>query len=130
MTPVAKLVFGAGYDKTRLTEFAAALSWAKRKKVAPGALAATLEAFDGGLKGIVQAARRARRQQPRPDRAEEIRDRLRTAPAFAHVEIELPDSEDEFVLLVARRESGGRLALIAPITDRKLTDQAIRKSAA
>jgi len=130
MTPVAKLVFGAGYDKTRLTEFAAALSWAKRKKVAPGALAATLEAFDGGLKGIVQTARRARRPQPRPDRAEEIRDRLRTAPAFAHVEIELPDSEEEFVLLVARRETGGRLAVVAPITDRKLTDQAIRKSAA
>ena len=130
MTPVAKLVFGAGYDKTRLTEFAAALSWAKREDVPQGALAATLEVFDGGLKGIVQAERRARRPQPRPDRAEEIRDRLRTAPAFAHVEIELPDSDEEFVLLVARRESGGRLAVVAPVTDRKLTDQAIRKSAA
>jgi hypothetical protein len=130
MTAVAKLVFGAGYDKTRLTEFAAALSWATREDVPQGALAATLEAHDGGLKGIVQAERRARQPQPRPDRAEEIRDRLRTAPAFAHVEIELPDSDEEFVLLVARRETGGRLAVVAPITDRKLTDQAIRKSAA
>ena len=76
MTPVAKLVFGAGYDKTRLTEFAAALSWAKRKKVAPGALAATLEVFDGGLKGIVKAARGAPAAAGRPDRAEEIRNRL------------------------------------------------------
>ncbi len=129
MTPVVKLVFGAGYDKTRLTEFAAALSWASREGVAPGALAATLEAYDGGLKGIVQAERRARRPQPRPDRAEEIRNRLRTAPAFAHVEIEI-DGDEEFVLLVARREQGGRLAVVAPVTDRKLTDQAIRKSAA
>ncbi len=120
---------GAGYDKTRLTEFAAALSWAKREQLPQGELAAALESFDGGLKGVVQAERRARRPQPRPDRAEEIRDRLRTTPAFAHVEIEL-DSDEEFVLLVARREAGGRLAVVAPVTDRKLTDQAIRKSAA
>ena len=128
MTPVAKLVFGAGYDKTRLTEFAAALSWAWREGVDQGGLAAALEAHDGGLKGMVQAERRARRPQPRPDRAEEIRDRLRTAPAFAHVELEV-ETEDEFVLLVARREQG-RLAIVAPVADRKLTDQAIRKSAA
>ena len=128
MTPVVKLVFGAGYDKTRLTEFAAALSWAKREGVAQGALTGTIEGFAGGLKGIVQAERAARRPQPRPDRAEEIRDRLRTAPAFAHVELEI-DTEDEFVLLVARREQG-RLAIVAPVADRKLTDQAIRKSAA
>jgi hypothetical protein len=128
MTPVAKLVFGAGYDRTRLTEFAAALSWARREGLAQGMLAAALEAFDGGLKGVVLAERRARRPQPRPDRAEEIRDRLRTAPAFAHVELEV-DGDDEFVLLVARREQG-RLAIVAPVADRKLTDQAIRKSAA
>ena len=39
MTPVVKLVFGVHYDKTRLTEFAAALSWAKREGVAAGTLA-------------------------------------------------------------------------------------------
>ena len=128
MTPVVKLVFGPGYDKTRLTEFAAALSWAWREGVEQCGLAAALEAHDGGLKGMVQAERRARRPQPRPDRAEEIRDRLRTAPAFAHVELEV-ETEDEFVLLVARREQG-RLAIVAPVADRKLTDQAIRKSAA
>ena len=128
MTPVVKLVFGAGYDKTRLTEFAAALSWAKREGLAQGTLAGTLESFAGGLKGIVQAERRARRPHPRPDRAEEIRDRLRTAPAFAHVEIELPEDADEFVLLVGRREAAGTVAVIA-IADRKLTEQALRKSA-
>ena len=129
MTPIAKLVFGADYDKTRLTEFAAALSWACREELEQGALARMLETFDGGLKGIVQAERRARRPLPRPDRVEEIRDRLRTAPAFAHIEIEMPETEDEFVLLVGRREQG-RLAVVAPVADRKLTDQVIRKSAA
>ena len=55
------------------------------------------------------------------------------APQFfgaAHVEIELPETEEEFVLLVGRREADGRVAVIAPVADRKLTDQAIRKSAA
>jgi hypothetical protein len=38
MTPVAKLVFGAGYDKTRLTEFAAALSFARRQALPSGGM--------------------------------------------------------------------------------------------
>jgi hypothetical protein len=130
MTAVAKLVFGAGYDKTRLTEFAAALCWAKREALPHGAFAACLESFAGGLKGIVQAERRARRPAPRPDRSEEIRERLRVAPAFAEVEIEAGDGSEEFVLLVARRGADGRFAIVAPVADRKLTDQAIRKTAA
>jgi hypothetical protein len=108
MTPIVKLVFGAAYDKTRLTEFAAALCWARRENLLPGTLAQVLEDFDGGLKGVVAAERRARRPAPRPDRAAEIRDRLRTMPAFAHIEIELPETEEEFVLLVGRREGDGR----------------------
>ncbi|HET9428310.1 MAG TPA: hypothetical protein VFO69_08125 [Allosphingosinicella sp.] len=128
MTPVVKLVFGADYDKTRLTEFAAALSWAKRENVPAGTLAEQLEAQPGGLKGVVQAERAFRRPAPRPDRVEEIRDRLRSLPAFANVEIEV-GGEDEFVLLVARREAGG-LAIVAPVADARLTEQAIRKSAA
>ena len=128
MTPIVKLIFGAGYDKTRLTEYAAALSWAKREGVAAGELAGRLEGQAGGLKAIVQAERAFRRPAPRPDRSEELRERLRTMPAFAHVEIEA-EGEDEFVLLVARRE-GGSLAIVAPVTDAKLTDLAIRKSAA
>jgi hypothetical protein len=129
MTPVVKLIFGAGYDKTRLTEFAAALSWARREGLPHGALTAMIEGYAGGLKGIVQAERAARRPQPKPDRAAEIRDRLRTAPAFAHVEIELPDSDDEFVLLVGRRVGTGTVAVLAPVADRKLTDQVLRKTA-
>ena len=36
MTPIVKLVFGIDYDKTRLTEFAAALSYAQRQQVELG----------------------------------------------------------------------------------------------
>ena len=39
----------------------------------------------------------------------------------------MPDTEDEFVLLVARREGRGRLAVVAPVADHRLTEQAIRK---
>ena len=130
MTPVVKLVFGVGYDKTRLTEFAAALGWARRRNLPSGALAPVLEDFAGGLKGVVAAERRERRSPARPYLGAAIRDRLRTMPAFAHVEIEMPETDDEFVLLVARRETDGRLGIVAPVADARLTDQAIRRSAA
>src|SRR3546814_2527825 len=61
MTPVVKLVCGMDYDKTRLTEFAAALSYAARNDVKPGHLQALLEGYEGGLKGVVAAERAMRR---------------------------------------------------------------------
>ena len=128
MTPIVKLVFGADYDKTRLTEFAAALSWAKREGVEAGTLAERLESQSGGLKAVVGIERAFRRPAPAVDRVEEIRCRLRTLPAFASLSIEV-EGEDEFVLLVARRE-GDRLAIVAPVANSRLTEQAIRKSAA
>lgn len=60
-TPIVKLVFGAGYDKTRLTEFASALQFAHRNVVPMGGLADILSTYDGGLKGIVSAERRAKK---------------------------------------------------------------------
>jgi len=128
MTPVVKLVFGTHYDKSRLTEFAAALSWAKRERVSAGTLPALLEAHEGGLKGVVAAERAYRRPAAKPDRWAEVRARLQAAPPLAHVGIAV-QGEDEFVLLVARREAEG-LAIVAPVADRSLVDQAIRKSAA
>ena len=63
MTPVVKLVFGVDYDKTRLTEYAAVLSWATRNNVERGALAEHLNTAEGGLKGIIAAERAYRREQ-------------------------------------------------------------------
>jgi hypothetical protein len=128
MTAVAKLVFGAQYDKTRLTEFAAALCWATREAVPEGALAERIEAFAGGLKGIVAAERTRRRPAPAPDRSAELRAALHGARPLAHVDINVP-GEGEFVLLVARREGDG-LAILAPVADARLVDQAIRRTVA
>jgi len=128
MTPIVKLVFGADYDKTRLTEYAAALSFAQREGIASGALGDYLENVEGGLKAIVQAERAHRAPASRPDAIEQARDALRAAPAKAEVTIDSGD--DEFVILVARRSGPGQLAIIAPVTDPALVDKALRKAAA
>jgi hypothetical protein len=127
MTPVVKLVFGADYDKGRLTEFAAALSWARRETIPAGALADYLEAQPGGLKAVVQSERRARRPEPKPDADEAAREKLRHAAAIGFIDL---DCTEEFILLLARRDGDGRVAVIAPIADPALTDRAIRKAAA
>ena len=127
MTPVVKLVFGADYDKTRLTEFAAALSWAGRQRLPLGGLQTSLEAFDGGLKGIVAAERRTRRPEPAIDAGEAARAALRAADPIAY--LDLATRGEEFVLLVARRTGDSRLAVLAPVADKALIDRAIRKAA-
>ena len=63
MTPLVKLVFGADYDKTRLTEYATALGHAHRLGLARGTLADYLSGAEGGLKGVVNAERRLRREE-------------------------------------------------------------------
>jgi hypothetical protein len=127
MTPIVKLIFGVDYDKTRLTEFAAALSYGRRQDVPQGELCAFLERFNGGLKGVVQAERCERRSAPKPDAGEEARARLRTAEVIAH--LDLAAEGEEFVLLVARREPDGRLAVVAPVRpDNALIDRALRRA--
>ena len=125
MTPVVKLVFGTGYDKARLTEFAAALSWARRQDLPAGALRERLES--DGLKTLVQAERRARRPEPKPDRGEAAREALRSARPLGHVDL---PGEAEFVLLIARRDEVGGLAVLGPVADDAMLERAIRKAAA
>ncbi|HYO31021.1 MAG TPA: hypothetical protein VER37_10650 [Thermomicrobiales bacterium] len=125
MTPVVKLVFGNDYDKARLTEFAAALSWARRQDLPSGALRDRLEGE--GLKSLVQAERRARRPEPKPDTGEAARAALRSARPLGHVDI---PGKAEFVLLIARRDEVGGLAVVAPVADDALLERAIRKAAA
>jgi hypothetical protein len=124
MTPVVKLVFGSDYDKGRLTEFAAALSWARRQDLPAGALRERLES--DGLKSLVQAERRARRPEPKPDTGEAAREALRAARPLGHVDIPGPE---EFVLLIARRDEVGGLAVLRPVADEALLERAIRKAA-
>jgi hypothetical protein len=125
MTPVVKLVFGSDYDKGRLTEFAAALSWARREQLPAGGLRERLES--DGLKTLVQAERRARRPEPKPDQGEAARETLRAVRPLGHVDIPGPE---EFVLLIARRDEVGGLAVLAPVADEAMLERAIRKAAA
>jgi len=127
MTPVVKLIFGIDYDKTRLTEYAAALSYARREALRAGELQPLLEKFEGGLKGIVAAERWVRRPVRVPGANEAARARLREATPLAVLDVEA--GSEEFVLFVARREADGRLAVVAPVrTDASMIDRAIRKS--
>jgi hypothetical protein len=130
-TPIVKLVFGAGYDKTRLTEFATALQFADRNAVPMGGLAEILGNYDGGLKGIIAAERRAKKvasgqhvvavpSDPRP--------RLRSARARDLSEF--AGAGEEFVLLVARRDADGSVAIVGVVEgDAALTEKALRKTA-
>lgn len=128
MTPIVKLIFGVNYDKTRLTEFAAALSYGRRSAVPQGGLGEYLERFDGGLKGIVQAERRERRPATKTESGEEAQIILRNADALAY--IDMPTGGGEFVLLVARRDGHGRLAVVAEVpADKGMLDRAIGKAA-
>jgi hypothetical protein len=127
MTPIVKLVFGADYDKTRLTEFAAALSFAEREEVDFGGFQEFIEGADGGLKGLVAAERKARRpDKPQEDKAELGRARLRTADAIALAE--LPTNQ-EFALVVTRRNADGVHEVVALVSDEGMLDRALKRAA-
>ncbi len=130
-TPIVKLVFGVGYDKTRLTEFATALQFADRNAVPMGGLAEILSKHEGGLKGIIAAERRAKKVaagQHVAQAAVDPRSRLRTARARDLSEF--AGSGEEFVLLVARRDADGNVAIVGAVdADAALTEKALRKTA-
>ena len=133
MTPIVKLVFGADYDKTRLTEYAAVLTHAHRVGVERGHLVEYLRAAEGGLKGVVQAERRARKEEQgkpveddgtgiRPALAKKLR-KLETS-AVADIAREGP----EFALVMVRRSDSGELVVVGELAeDRVLLEKAARK---
>ncbi|WP_205479404.1 hypothetical protein [Sphingomonas arenae] len=128
MTAIVKLVFGIDYDKTRLTEFASALSHAERQGVDIGEFEEFVNAQPGGLKGLVAAERLARRPEPRPDtRLEQGRLRLRNA---APKPLSALAGNDEFSLVLVRRGSDGKVEPVSAVSDLTMLEKAIRKLAA
>jgi hypothetical protein len=126
MTPIVKLVFGIDYDKTRLTEFASALSYAQRQQVPAGGFQALIEAQPGGLKALVAGERQARRpERNADDRTEAARAKLRQADALPLQTL----SDDEFCLVVTRRGADGAHEVVAVVNDPALLDRAIRRAA-
>ena len=127
MTPVVKLVFGIDYDKARLTEFAAALSYAQREDIAVGDFAAFITKQPGGLKALVAAERQARRPDNKAEtRTTEARAKLRSVPALS---LDTLACKEEFEVLIARRRADGGYEAVAVVDDSALVDKAIRRAA-
>jgi hypothetical protein len=127
MTPIVKLVFGIDYDKARLTEFAAALSYAVRQEVASGGFQDLIQRQPGGLKALVAAERQARRPDPKLDTKGDVaRARLRTAPPIS---LEQVPAEEEFAVVVTRRGPDGRHEAVAVLEDQAVIERAIRAAA-
>ncbi|WP_420430585.1 hypothetical protein [Kordiimonas sp.] len=111
-TPVLKLTFGKDYDKTRLTEYASALAFARRQGETSESLVAFLKAQPGGIKGCVKAERMARRGEvgnAAHTRQDEARAHALGAPALT---LDTFNSDSEFCLVLARRKDGGGLEAI------------------
>ncbi|MEM7701314.1 MAG: hypothetical protein AAF251_05200 [Pseudomonadota bacterium] len=132
MTPVVKLVFGSDYDKTRLTEYAAVLNHAHRIELERGALADYLSKADGGLKGVVTAERRLRREESgkpvEPESAirEALAKKLRELEALTMDAIAAEGPE--FALVMVRRDGSGQVDILGEIAeDTGLIERAARK---
>ena len=121
MTPVVKLVFGADYDKTRLTEYACALTHAHRLDLPQGQLAAHLRDFDGGLKGLVKEERRLRKEEagkpatPADGPRKALAKKLRALPAHALAELAAEGSE--FALVMIRRSDADGVVMLGEVPD-------------
>ncbi len=132
MTPVVKLVFGADYDKTRLTEYATVLGHAHRCGIERGGLKDYLATAEGGLKGVVQAERRLRRgEDAKPG---ESLDQLREALARKLRELEamtleaLAGDGPEFSVVLVRRSGDGDVVVLGEVADDvALTEKVARK---
>ncbi|GAA0266263.1 hypothetical protein GCM10009127_02160 [Alteraurantiacibacter aestuarii] len=132
MTPVVKLVFGADYDKTRLTEYAAALTHAQRIGLERGALGSFLRAADGGLKGVVQAERRLRRQDGDTRAAVQTGPRKALARKLRAIQPRqlsaIGTQGEEFALVMVRRTDDGDVVLLGEVPeDNALIEKAARK---
>ncbi|WP_395392401.1 hypothetical protein WBP07_15475 [Novosphingobium sp. BL-8A] len=129
LVPLVKLVFGAEYDKTRLTEFAGVIAHAQRLGLDRGGLTPFLAAQPGGIKAVVREERRLKREES--DSAGKIETRhdrmVRGLRGMAPKALGDLGSGSEFTVLVARREEDGRVVLLGEVADdESLLDRAAR----
>jgi hypothetical protein len=121
MTPVVKLVFGHDYDKTRLTEYAAVLTHAHRLGLERGTLSRFLGEAEGGLKGVVKAERRLRREEQGKAVEEEKGVRAALAKKLRALEAltleALAGEGPEFALVMVRRDADGNLVVLGELPE-------------
>jgi hypothetical protein len=119
MTALAKLVFGATYDKTRIAEFVCAIDYALEQQLAPGALISHLHELPGGLKALVAAYRAAKRGELEPASVRPPRALVLARRSLAKAE---PVSNRAFsadeaglAVVVMRREEDGSYVPVAAL---------------
>lgn len=128
-TPVLKICLGKDYDKTRLTEYAAALGIARYMNVEVSEFHAFIKNFPGGIKGCVKEMRIIRKHgasgniTARKTRSvEEAREILRDMAPIASFRLKkviVGNNVDEFCLLLAKRD--GHDISVLKILDDKYT---------
>ena len=128
MTAVIKLVFGVAYEKTRVAEYALALDYAMAHTLPRGSLADTLSAHAGGLKGLVQDVRSARKAQQDEQAARPMRRLDRAVRKLGHAmpldAAALPFGDLDLAVVIARREADGSISFVGGIG---LDDKAAQK---
>ena len=130
-TALLKLVFGAHYDKTRLTEYAAALAHAHRQAWPPQTFRERLIA-EGGMKAMVRAERQRRGPTATVNRPPAVAELVQKLPALAAVDGWLADKSGDGPLLLLARRAGGRLEVVAVTpaaghTEEKLAREMVEK---
>lgn len=132
-SPVVKLVFGKEFDKSRLSEYASALSYARRSNQSAETVRQFIESQSGGLKGCVKAERAARRVDAgkRQDLADRARQVLRELAPLGEV-ADSGGDEGEFVLLLGRRSSErlGKVQVLNILAEKPSTVDAMLKRVA
>lgn len=113
-TPILKICLGKDYDKTRLTEYAAALGIARYMNIDIDEFHAFIKNFPGGIKGCVKEMRVIRKHgasgniTARKTRSiEEAREILREMAPIASFRLKkviVGNNIDEFCLLLAKRD--------------------------
>ncbi|MGB7373617.1 PAS domain-containing protein [Pontixanthobacter sp.] len=132
MTPIVKLVFGSDYDKTRLTEYASVLSHAQRAGIEQGGLKDFLSNAEGGLKGVVSAERRIRKEESGKTVEPTDRPRASIARKLRALDGQPLDTLDpqgaEFGLVMIRRLTTGEIVILGEVSDDiPLVEKAARK---
>jgi len=133
LTPVVKLIFGANYDKTRVSEYAACLSYGKRLGREAGTLRDLIDATEGGIKGCVKAERALRREErgETVDKSQKYKELLRNLNPLMDL-FDGSGATEEFVLLLARREpvDSTKLHVLCTLNEKPTLVEPILKRAA
>lgn len=132
-TPALKLVFGPKYDKTRLTEYAAALAHAVRKNITSDQFPQWIDHFAGGIKGCVEQERLTRQNLETGSPAAKNKDKILVENAQhtkALSSLDLIIEPAYMTALVRRKDNGkGDVIGLKPIEDHELIKTLNRYSA-